>query len=718
MADGEVDAAVRATTAAFLTSPLVSVRTREVLRARLAAAPKAGDLRYFTNDERDDLLAIVERLLPPASAVTAIDVVAAIDSRVPDARGRGWRYATMPTDGEGHRTALADVRRHVQDRFAAMSVAKQDALLADVANGRAPWMRIDAARWFEQLLVDVSETHVAHPATQAAMRCTAFMDLPATAAERVVSAERARAVETPPVSLRHWPEGDEVDAVVIGTGAGGGPLMWRLARAGLAVVALEAGRRWKPSEEFATDEQAQTDLFWRDERLSAGADPLAFGSNNSGIGVGGSTLHFTAYTPRPQPDDFRLARDFGVGRDWPIGYDDLEPYFDELERIVGVSGPADYPWGPRRASGYPLRPLPLNVPALLMERGCASIGVRTACAPNAALSRPYASLGRPLRNACTQRGFCQAGCTTGAKGSVDVVFVDAALEAGAELRTEAFATRIERDAAGAVTGVVYTQHGVERRQRCAHVFLCAGAIESPRLLLANDSLSNGSGQVGRHFMAHTGLQLWGFFDEPTTPWRGIPGGLISEDFHRPADADFAGGYLLQSIGVMPVTYASQLARSGQNLYGGALADHLARYDHVAGINILGECLPAQSNFVELSDEHDARGLPKPRVHFTAGDNEQRLTRHAERTMRAIWSAAGASDPWSFQRFAHIIGTCRMGSNADDAVVDADGRSFEVPGLSICDNSVFPSALSANPALTIMALALRTADRFIARNERN
>ena len=136
------------------------------------------------------------------------------------------------------------------------------------------------------------------------------------------------------------------------------------------------------------------------------------------------------------------------------------------------------------------------------------------------------------------------------------------------------------------------------------------------------------------------------------------------------------------------------------------------YNHTAGINILGECLPAGSNFVELSDELDNKGLPKPRIHFSAGSNEQLLTRHAEALMRRIWATAGASDVWSYQRFAHTIGTCRMGTNPLNAVVNADGRSFDVPNLYISDNSTFPSSLAANPALTIMALALRTADRFL------
>ena len=516
------------------------------------------------------------------------------------------------------------------------------------------------------------------------------------------------------VQQRTYRPGDMVDAVVVGTGAGGAPVLARLAQAGLEVVALEAGREWSPADDFATDEVEQNKLFWLDERISDGANPLMFGKNNSGIGVGGSTLHYTAYTPRPQPDDFRLQREFGVGVDWPIGYDDLEPYFTELEAFLGVSGPAHYPWGPPR-SPYPLAPLPLNGAAQLMQGACERLGIRTSPAANAALSAPWHQPGYELRPACTNRGFCQAGCSTGAKASMDVTFVPLARSYGAEVRSGCFVTGFERDAAGAITAVVYTQDGIDQRQRCRNVFLCAGAIETPRLLLIN-GLANSSGQVGRNFMAHTGMQVWGQFGQAIRPYKGIPGALISEDTHRPVNADFAGGYLLQSIGVMPVTYAGEVAR-GRGLWGDALRRHMRGYNHVAGINILGDCLPSPDNFVELSDEIDGRGLPKPRSHFTAGQNERRLHAHAEALMRCIWEEAGASDLWSFERYAHTIGTCRMGDTAADAVVDAECRSFDVPNLLICDNAVFPSALAANPALTIMAVALRAADLFLARNAR-
>jgi choline dehydrogenase-like flavoprotein len=283
------------------------------------------------------------------------------------------------------------------------------------------------------------------------------------------------------------------------------------------------------------------------------------------------------------------------------------------------------------------------------------------------------------------------------------------------LRPECFVTQIETDRTGRVTGVVYRQNGQEYRQRCRAVFLCAGAIETPRLLLLN-GLANGSGQVGRSFLAHCGLQIWGDFEEDVRPYKGIPGGLISEDTHRPQDADFAGGYLLQSIGVMPVTYASQMAR-GIGAWGAAMDARMRAYNRTAGINICGECLPADGNFLTLSDEKDRRGLPKPHVQFTNGENERRLTAHAERLMRVIWAEAGARNVWAFPRNAHTLGTCRMGTDPATSVVDADGRCHDVPNLYVMDNSVYPSSLSVNPALTQMALSLRAADRFLERVQR-
>ncbi len=215
----------------------------------------------------------------------------------------------------------------------------------------------------------------------------------------------------------------QVDVVVIGTGAGGAPALARLAGANLSVVAIEAGERFDPYADFANDERSQAKLFWTHERLSFGENPLSFGSNNSGKGVGGSTVHFTAYTPRPDERSLRLRKNSGKGRDWPLEFSDLVPYFEEIETFLGVSGPETYPWDPGRRFSYPLPPLPLNAPAKIMASACAKLGMRTAPAANAALSAPYFQDGVGMRPACTNRGYCQVGCNIGAKSSMDVTYI-------------------------------------------------------------------------------------------------------------------------------------------------------------------------------------------------------------------------------------------------------------------------------------------------------
>ncbi|MEJ7862009.1 MAG: GMC family oxidoreductase [Pyrinomonadaceae bacterium] len=708
----------------LLESDFVTIETRRVLRERLNAEEIAP--RFFDEREFEILKAVCETLAP-SEVVPGWFVAQEIDKRLSENAGNGWRYAEMPPDEDAYKTGLKvldDLAKEIfQADFAALETEKRRDILKRCSFGfaeRTAQMNFAPARFLEELCAEHAEIFYSHPLAQAEIGYIGFADaygwdLGVNSSKFKVQSQsevQSSKFKVQSFSTIQNPKSkiqNDVDAVVIGTGAGGAPILARLAQAGLKVVALEAGKSFD-YKNFATDEREQSKLFWTDERLSAGNNPPAFGNNNSGCGVGGSTLHFTAYTPRPQADDFRIYSEFGVGKDWCLSYEDLEPYFDELEWFLGISGASPYPWGKPRKRGYPLPPLPLNGAARLMRTACEKLNIRTAPAPNAALSQDYFREEIGLRHTCTNRGFCQAGCSTGAKGSMDVTFLPLALKHGAEIRSECFVTEFEFDSNKQIKAVIYSQNGETKKQLCKTVFLCAGGIETPRLLLIND-LVNRSGQVGKNFMAHTGVQVWGVFDEAIYPHKGIPGGLISEDTHRPKNADFAGGYLLQSIGVMPVTYVSQLAR-GEKIFGAELGGWMNDYNHTAGINILGDCLPNANNFMELSEEKDARGLPKPRVYFSHGDNENQMTRHAEKLMKEIWTEAGAKKMWTFQRNAHIIGTCRMGTDAGDAVVNENCRSFDIPNLYICDNSIFPSALSVNPALTIMALALRTADIFL------
>ncbi|MEH3105053.1 MAG: GMC family oxidoreductase [Sphingomonas phyllosphaerae] len=500
---------------------------------------------------------------------------------------------------------------------------------------------------------------------------------------------------------------DMADVVIVGSGAGGAPLAARLAEAGVSVVVLEAGRAFRPDDHVA-DELA-ADIYWMEERLSGGADATAFGANNSGMGVGGSTLHWGAFCPRPYARDLRLRSESGQGEDWPIAHDELIGYVDAVERFIGVSGPARYPSDAGRR--YELPPVARNAPADAMARGCAALGIAATDAPAALVSRDRAQPHWGERQACINCGTCHQGCRTAAKATTDTSWLPLAVAHGAEVRAECRVVDIERDGSGRVSGVVYVRRGERRRLACRALFLCAGGVETPRLLL-NLDLANSSGQVGRNFMAHVATQVWGRFDADMRMNRGYPSSLITEDMMRADDADHVGGYLIQSLGVMPVTLAANVAR-GAGLWGQALVDLLDDYNRLGGIGINGDCLPSDDNRLTLADETDAYGLRKARIDFSYGPNERAIDVHARKTMTAIWEAAGARDIFAVDRSAHTIGTCRMGDDGDRAVVDADGRSFDVENLFICDNSVFPSALAANPALTIMALSLRTADRFLA-----
>ena len=512
--------------------------------------------------------------------------------------------------------------------------------------------------------------------------------------------------------MRTYENESTADVVVIGTGAGAAPVLARLAEAGLSVVALEAGRWWDAAKEFSADEVAMADLYWLGERISAGETPTAFGGNNSGTGVGGSMLHWGAFVPRADPRDLKLRTDTGLGEDFPLTYEDLVPYYEQVERFLGVAGPAHYPWDPQRR--YPLGPIALNAPAIAMRKGYEAIGVRTSEAPIAAVSEPYTQPGYPTRQPCVGCGFCHQGCVfNGAKASMDVTYLPRALAAGVEIRPHSFVHSFERNDQGNISAVIYRAGEADLRQRCKAVFLCAGAVETPRLLL-HTGLANSSGQVGCNFMAHVATQVWGTFPEEMRMNKGFPASLISEDTLRPKDADFAAGYLTQSLGVVPVTFARQVAR-GRGLWGQGLVDYLDRYNHFAGVGANGDCLPYPGNFLELSEETDALGIPKPRINFSYGENEQRMSAHAAKLMTAAWQAAGATDIWTFERSAHTIGTCRMGTSPADSVVDPWGRSHDLPNLWISDNSTFPAALAANPALTIMALALRSADKFLEVN---
>jgi choline dehydrogenase-like flavoprotein len=514
------------------------------------------------------------------------------------------------------------------------------------------------------------------------------------------------------VPMRSYADDDVVDFVIVGTGAGGGTLTCKLASAGFRVVAFDAGPFWRPLEDFASDEKEQQTLYWRDERITAGADPIQFGANNSGRGVGGSTVHFTMLTPRFRPEWFKCRSTLGYGVDWPISWEEIEPYYDEVEEMLQVSGPLSYPWG-RRRRRYPRRAHDLNAAAIVLARGCERMGIPWSSAPLATLSSP-----RGEAHPCVYRGFCVIGCSTNAKQSVLVTWIPRAIACGAEIRDMAMVGRIEIDSARRATGVHYHRQGRWRFQRARQVVVAGYSIETPRLLLNSacpecpDGLANGNGFVGKYLMVHSNQGVYGEMPEEIRSYKAPPSLALTEHWNYTDEGkDFHGGYLVASQGPLVREWGIKVAVS-KGLWGQSLRQEMTRYNFMAGLKIVGEVEPSDRNRVEVVDELDDNGLRTPKVTFGYSSNDRRLVDHALRFMRQMLDAAGARNLWAEEDTAHLMGGCRMGFSPEDSVTDGYGRTWEIPNLWICDGSLFPGGGGVNPSLTIMALAARIGDHIV------
>src|SRR3954453_1684947 len=255
------------------------------------------------------------------------------------------------------------------------------------------------------------------------------------------------------VPMREYPQNEAIDFVIVGTGAGGGTLACKLAEYGFSVVAFDAGPYFRPLEDFASDELEQGKLFWTDERIVDGDNPLQLGANNSGKAVGGSTVHFAMVSLRFRPEWFKSRSKLGYGADWPIDWREMWDYYTEVEQALKISGPVTYPWGPKRPR-YPYRAHEVNAAGLVLARGAEALGIAWAPTPLATVSAP-----RGLSHPCVYRGFCTVGCSTNAKQSALITWIPRAVRAGAEIRDLAMVGRVETNAAGLCTGVHYRREG-------------------------------------------------------------------------------------------------------------------------------------------------------------------------------------------------------------------------------------------------------------------
>ncbi len=508
---------------------------------------------------------------------------------------------------------------------------------------------------------------------------------------------------------------DDSAVVVIGSGAGGGTLANELCQKGIKVVLLEAGKRYS-IEDFNNDEWgAFGQLSWLDKRTTSGTWRVA--KDFAGLPawicktVGGSTTHWAGASLRFQEHEFKVRTTYGEipGAsllDWPLTLQELEPYYDKAEDKLGVT----------RTHGIP--GLPGNNNFKVMYAGAKRLGYKHCHTGRMAInSRP-----RHGRNACLQIGFCFQGCKSGAKWSTLYTEIPAAEETGnLDLRTEAQALQLQHDANGKVNGVLYaTADGSQVVQKARAVCVAGNSIETPRLLLNSasakypDGLANSSGLVGKNYMRHMTGSVYATFDRPVNMYRGTTmAGIISDESINDPSRGFVGGYEMETLS-LGLPFMAAFLNPGA--WGRSFTHAMDGYDHMAGMWLVGEDMPQESNAISLHEsEKDQFGLPVPNVHFDDHPNDVAMRNHAFKQGSAVYDAVGATATYEVPPYpsTHNLGTCRMSEKPADGVCNKFGQAHDHANLFISDGSQFTTGAAENPTLTIVTLAIRQADHLAA-----
>jgi glucose dehydrogenase len=515
------------------------------------------------------------------------------------------------------------------------------------------------------------------------------------------------------------PSGAEV--AIIGAGAAGGILALELARRGVQVIVLESG----PRHEFARrpeyvrrlldgENPWATPLAGLDTYTTSGEVPYPLEGNRA-RGVGGSTLHWEGYTLRLGADDFRLRSVYGVADDWPISYDDLEPYYARAEDALGVAGDADDPWGSARSTPYPLPPFPFSYCDGRFVGACRALGIAVHHLPQARNSVAYGG-----RSPCRACSTCHA-CPTGAKASIDLTHIPQAEATGrARVLTELTAVRLEVNRSPEVQAIVCLgADKLERRVSAPVVVVAGGAVETARLLLLSASpefpqgLANGSGRLGKYFMSHPVVTVTGRLPDKVYPYRVGFSTAMTRQFAVERDRARQGAFFLEflnSAGPKPEQIAV-----GSRRWGAALRQHVQQeFGRTLGIRAYCEQLPDIANSVSLDrGVTDYFGNPVPHITYGVGAYERTALREAEQVGRRILEQLGAVDIQSsgLRLAGHQLGTHRMGADPRSSVVDATLRAHEVPNLYLVGAGCFVTGSPSPPTLTIAALAIRAAERI-------
>ena len=526
---------------------------------------------------------------------------------------------------------------------------------------------------------------------------------------------------------------DKVDIVIVGVGASGATAAKVLCEAGLSVVGLERGPFLNHREHFSGDElkffnrsYLAPHLNPRTYRNDPNAEAEIYPFSPSPQMVGGGTVHWAGYFPRPLPCDFLMRSIHGDVDgaslvDWPIGYDVLEPYLTKIEWEFGCSGLAGAnPHEGHRSKEFPTPPLPPTEFGVRFYRACARMGIKAFPFPTAHVSKSHK--GRDFHN---HTGFWnQYGDPTTMKSTTLTSFVPEALATGRfDLRPDCYVTNITLREDGRAKGVVYVDdEGREVEQEAEIVILCQGAIETTRLLLLStsnrfpDGLANSSGVLGRYATFHEWVSAVGLFDKesepPLYPYTGpfVSGGTF--DFYKTDESRgyIGGGVVAASQVGQPINWILP----GRPAWGSALKDaDRDYYNHAMTIGFTMQDLSRYGNQVDLDPNvRDAWGLPVSRVTYQSHANDFAMCDWTVRKNAEILEEAGASVvmPVNFERCTgntcHQHGTARMGADPSDSVVNEWCQAHDVGNLYVLDGSWFPTSTGVNPTLTMMANAWR------------
>ena len=544
---------------------------------------------------------------------------------------------------------------------------------------------------------------------------------------------------------------DDADVVIAGLGAGGSIAAHVLTEAGLRVVAVEAGPR-RRRDEMSLDEIRNEIDHWLCAPKSAGEIPTfrpdletpAVPSPHPTLmvnAVGGSALHYPGTSPRFLPWNFRPRTEtierYGESaipedttlEDWPLDYDELEPYYDQVEHAIGICGEArSNPFEGPRSRPYPMPPLRRSGLCELMRDAALRLGWHPYPAPAAINSILYNG-----NSACTYCGFCENnGCYVGAKGSPDNTVLPRAMATG-NLRvvTSARVTRVEVDGRGRATGVAYVSSGREHIQRAAVVMLAAHTYENVRLMLLSKSLAhpaglaNGRGQVGRGFMPHINPEVYGLF--PGIDLKVMTGswgqGVSIDDFNGDnfdhTDLGFiSGGMFTAAHELLKPIAVSQTLPPTVPRWGAKWKRWIAANARSVAMTLVQiDVLPYRQNFLDLDPvARDAFGMPRIRVTFRPHAREARARAFLVDRLCAWLREAGATETWEAPGEAIEMrtpyGGTRMGNDPETSVVDRFGLTHEIANLALIGACTFPTTGGHNPTLTLQALAWRTAQRVV------